>query len=35
MTLFSIIAPGFGPYAAQFWASDEADARRQIGRAHV
>ena len=28
MTLFSIIAPGFGPYAAQFPAADKAEARR-------
>jgi hypothetical protein len=29
MKLFSIIAPGFGPYAAQFRANNAADARRQ------
>ena len=27
--LYSIIAPGFGPYAAQFLACNERDARRQ------
>jgi hypothetical protein len=32
MILFSLIAPGFGPYAAQFWANNEADARRQYAR---
>ena len=30
--LFSIIAPGFGPYAAQFRAENESDARRQYER---
>ena len=29
MKLFSLIAPGFGPYAAQFRAKNERDARRQ------
>ena len=27
LKLFSIIAPGFGPYAAQFRANSERDAR--------
>jgi hypothetical protein len=30
--LFSIIAPGFGPYAAQFWADNEQGARKQYAR---
>jgi len=29
MKLFSIIAPKFGPYAAQFRAKDKADCKRQ------
>jgi len=28
MTLFYLIAPGFGPYAASFEADSEAEARR-------
>ena len=28
LKLFSIIAPGFGPYAAQFRASSEREARK-------
>lgn len=37
MKMFYVIAPGFGPYAATFWANDESGARRQyaafLGRA--